>query len=92
VLRAGGVRGATVLAPAQRKPLWLAIDSANVYWTNSELESVRSVQLGGGAPPRTIVNDDPDWTLQKVLGIAVDSTSLYFVTFGAGRVWKLTPK
>jgi hypothetical protein len=87
-----GDAGATVLAPAQSTPLWLAIDSANVYWTNSGLQqSVMTVPLGGGTP-RPIVSDGPSWMFQMVLGIAVDSTSLYFVMFHSGRVWKLTPK
>jgi hypothetical protein len=80
----------TVLATDQSWPLGLTVDDANVYWTNQNPGAVSSVPIGGGVGK--MLAGTATWTLYQPAGIAVDSTSVYFVTLGGSTVWRVDPK
>lgn len=56
----------------------IAVDAGNVYWTDSQSQSVKMVPLTGGTPTTLAT--------QQVapLVMAVDDTSLYWTTFAEG--------
>jgi hypothetical protein len=65
--------------PNSQEAMAIAIDAANVYWTNFLNDgsgSITSVPLGGGAVT-TLVSLVKSWPT----GLAVDATGIYFPTF-----------
>jgi hypothetical protein len=68
---------ATTFANEQGSPLFLAVDSENLYWTNPFLDqSLVRLALDGGTP-FTIAHGIP-------FQLAVDKTSLYWTDLGTG--------
>jgi hypothetical protein len=72
----------------------IALDSANVYFTNYEgngagcapaCGSASSIPLGGGSP--TVLAT----LLAYPTAVAVDATGVYFASSSGGRVWRATP-
>jgi hypothetical protein len=63
----------------------MTVDSTNVYWTESfNLGSVQKVGINGGSPSTIATGSD----VNMADGIAVDSSSVYWVDFGSGSVKK----
>jgi len=86
-----------LLAGGQVYPFGLAVDDASVYWTEDDnggdaaaTGAVSSVPLGGGVP--TLLAGNAEWILQHPVGLALDSTSLYFAERSDMQIWKLSPK
>jgi hypothetical protein len=79
---AGGT--STMLASGQHA-VWVAVDSANVYWTNDGAPSgsVRRVPIGGG--PVTTLADDQDGPSS----IAVDGANVYWTNSNGGTVMRV---
>jgi hypothetical protein len=65
---------ATPLATGQFEPFALAVDSANVYWTNNYNGTVMRVAIGGG-PAVAIASAQG-----HPQGIAIDATNAYWAT------------
>ena len=69
---------ATTLVSGGR-PQGIAVDSANVYWTDSASQSVERVPIAGGAPT-TIAKGQVG-----PLAVTVDDTNVYWVTIAEGK-------
>jgi len=67
-----------VLASGQGSPFWIAIDSANVYWTNLEGGQVMECGIGDCcAHPITLATNQA-----YPSGVAVDSGNVYWINQG----------
>jgi hypothetical protein len=79
-----------VLASGQGRPNCIAVDDANVYWTNLGGGTITKIPIEGGTP-MTLASGQ-----HGPGGIAVDGKSVYWTTYGDvgndGTVMKLTPK
>jgi sugar lactone lactonase YvrE len=76
---------ASTLAPAN-DPGGIAVDSANVYWTNNNSGTVMKIPVGGGTAVTVAANQSGP------LGVAVDATSVFWTNYSGGTVMKATPK
>jgi sugar lactone lactonase YvrE len=74
------------LAANLAHPNFIAVDAANVYWTDYGDGTVAKVPLDGGAP--TVLASGQG----SPAGIAVDATSVTWVNEDGGTVMRLTPK
>jgi hypothetical protein len=72
-----GEVGEVLIATAQDAPTGIALDDDNVYWANRDAGTIVSCPLSGcnGDSPTELVADQ-----EGVLGIAVDATSIYFMS------------
>jgi sugar lactone lactonase YvrE len=80
----GGVCQPVTLASGQRTPWCIALDSANVYWTNYDGGTVMKVSLDGTTMTTLATGGGIPY------GIAVDSTNVYWVDAnGNGALWSV---
>jgi hypothetical protein len=75
----------TMLAADGPTPMAIAVDDANVYWTNGERGTVKSVPKAGGAVTLLAEYEKYPWSL------AVDATSVYWAEEPTASV-HATPK
>jgi sugar lactone lactonase YvrE len=85
----------TLVSASGQYAYGMAVDTANVYWTNFGDGTVMKVPLGGGAATTLVSGQD------SPVGVAVDATSVYWANYGcqsdggvctSGSIMKLTPK
>jgi hypothetical protein len=74
----------TTLASGQDYPSGIAVDSTNVYWTNSHSGTVNKVLISGRTAPVIVASGQG-----APYGIAIDSTSVYWGNSSNGTVNKL---
>ena len=69
-------------ASGASNPVYVAIDSVNVYWTDFNYGMVMAVPLAGGTPVTLAMGEAP-------YGIATDGSSVYWSDWGNGTVMKI---
>lgn len=79
-----GIDGAvTTIATLTGRPVGLALDGANAYFTDSDRGAVLRAPLAGGAVVDLYKGGD------KTTGLAIDNDHVYWTEWGSGRVAKV---
>lgn len=74
----------TILASGFSHPIGIAVDSTNVYWTDTYSDTVNKVSINGGTVT-TLASGFGD-----PIGIVVDSANVYWTEYDGGTVKKVS--